>query len=84
VLYSGRDTDERTQDSVNRAGVIDAVKEGDAERLRKLVTAERGSASARDGDGISALTHAVYRNRADMVEILLAHDRRSRRRPSET
>lgn len=57
---------------MNSASVIEAVKQGDAERLGELVAAEPGSASARDGEGISALTHAVYRDRPDMVEILLA------------
>lgn len=57
---------------MNSASVIEAVKDGDAERLRELVRDEPGAASARDGDGTSALTHAVYRNRRDLVEILLS------------
>ena len=56
---------------MNSARVIEAVKEGDAARLKELVDAEPGAASARDGDGTSALTHAVYRNRRDLVDILL-------------
>jgi ankyrin repeat protein len=57
---------------VNSASVIDAVKDGDAERLQQLLEAEPGAASARDGEGISALIHAVYRNRRDLVDILLS------------
>jgi ankyrin repeat protein len=71
VLYSCPRAQQEI-DGVNSAAVIDAVKEGDAARLRELVAAEPGSASARDGEGMSALLHAVYRNRADLVEILLA------------
>lgn len=57
---------------MNSASVIEAVKDGNAARLRELVTAEPGAASARDSDGTSALIHAVYRDRQDLVEILLA------------
>ena len=57
---------------MNSASVIEAVKEGDAVRLRELVTAEPGAASARDGEGTSALIHAVYRNRRDLIDILLS------------
>ena len=57
---------------MNSGRVIEAVKEGDAARLQELVAAEPGAASARDGDGTSALIHAVYRDRRDLVDILLS------------
>jgi uncharacterized protein len=57
---------------VNSTSVIEAVKDGDAERLRQAVEAEPGAASARDADGSSALILAVYRSRQDLVEILLS------------
>lgn len=51
--------------------VIEAVKDGDAARLRRLLEEHPRAASARDDEGTSALLHAVYRDRLDLVDILL-------------
>ena len=52
-------------------GVIAAVKEGDVARLRELLAENPRGASARDDEGTSALLHARYRDRLDLVAILL-------------
>ncbi|HEY7875113.1 MAG TPA: ankyrin repeat domain-containing protein [Actinomycetota bacterium] len=57
---------------MNSTAVIEAVKEGDVARLRELVASEPGAASARDADGSSALILAVYRDRQDLVDVLLS------------
>jgi ankyrin repeat protein len=51
--------------------VITAVKEGDADRLRGLLAQRPRAAAARDDEGTSALLHARYRDRDDLVTILL-------------
>ena len=51
--------------------VIAAVKQGDGERLRELLREGPRAASARDDEGTSALLHARYRDRQDLVEMLL-------------
>ena len=52
-------------------GVIAAVKNGDIARLRALLADNPRAANARDDEGTSALLHARYRDRNDLVEILL-------------
>jgi ankyrin repeat protein len=52
--------------------VIAAVQSADAEKLRALLAAEPSLAVARDGSGVSAIMHALYRRRKDMVDLLLA------------
>jgi len=52
--------------------VIAAVQSADAEKLRALLAAEPSLAAARDGSGVSAIMHALYRRRKDMVDLLLA------------
>lgn len=52
--------------------VIAAVESGDAARLRVLVTENRNLAASRDASGVSALMHALYRQRKDMVDVLRA------------
>lgn len=52
--------------------VIAAVEAGDAEQLRQLLSQDRALAAARDGSGVSALMHALYRQRKDMVDLLRA------------
>jgi uncharacterized protein len=59
-------------ETVSDAEVITAIKEGDRDRLRRVLEERPGSASARDDEGTSALLHAVYRDRHDLVEVLLA------------
>jgi len=49
-----------------------AIKEGDAERVRALVTADPALASARDESGLSAVLTALYQQRRDIAEVLLA------------
>jgi len=52
--------------------VIAAVEAGDADRLRAVLAEDRNLAAARDGSGVSALMHALYRQRKDMVDVLRA------------
>ena len=56
-----------------RAGeVVEVVKAGDGERLRMLIAEDPTLADARDEQGLSVVLHARYRDREDLVEILLA------------
>src|SRR6266481_2779377 len=50
--------------------VIAAVQAGDVEMLKQLLTGDRALAGARDAGGVSALMHALYRQRKDMVDAL--------------
>ena len=52
--------------------VIAAVEAGNAEQLRELLAKDRSLGGARDGSGVSALIHALYRQRKDMVDLLRA------------
>jgi ankyrin repeat protein len=52
--------------------VIAAVQAGDAERLRSLLPQDRALAAARDQSGVSALMHALYRQRKDLADLLRA------------
>jgi len=52
--------------------VIAAVESGNMEHLRTLLAEDRSRASARDASGVSALMHALYRQRKDMVDVLRA------------
>ena len=51
--------------------LTDAVKAGDAARVAEITAAEPALASARDASGVSALLLARYRQRPDLVELLL-------------
>ena len=51
--------------------VVAAVDAGDAERVRELVAADPRLAEARGDDGVSAVLHAHYRGRPEVVEALL-------------
>lgn len=55
-----------------QAEVIKAIQEGNAEKLRGLIANDPALASAKDETGVSALLHARYRMREDLIEILLA------------
>jgi len=55
-----------------QAEVIAAVQGGDAEKLRELIAKDPGLASSKDDAGVSAILHARYRMREDLIEILLA------------
>ena len=50
--------------------VMTAVQSGDAERLKTLLSENRSWAGVRDASGVSALMHALYRQRQDMVDLL--------------
>jgi len=52
--------------------VLQAIKVGNAGRLEALLVQDGSLASSRDEAGISAILHARYRSRMDMVELLLA------------
>ena len=56
----------------NQADVIAAVQAGDIENLRKLLQKDSSLASSRDATGVSALMHALYRRRADIVDSLVS------------
>ena len=51
--------------------VFEAIEAGDIERVRELIERDPSAASARDEDGLSAALQARYRDRTDMVEVLL-------------
>ena len=52
--------------------VLDAVKAGDAGRLKAALAEDRALASARDEAGLSAVLHARYRSHMEILELLLA------------
>jgi ankyrin repeat protein len=56
----------------NHPEVIAAIQAGDLESLRALLAETPVRALARDEAGVSAIMHALYRRRADMVDLLLA------------
>ena len=49
-----------------------AIDAGDVQRVGSLVQAAPARAGARDAQGVSAVLHARYRNRFDVVDVLLA------------
>ena len=51
-----------------------AIKAGDTERVRALVAEDPERASARDGDGLSAVLTALYHRQPEALEALLAAD----------
>ncbi len=52
--------------------VLEAVKAGNASRVKALLADDRSLASARDGAGVSAVLHARYRAQTEILELLLA------------
>lgn len=52
--------------------VLEAIKAGNAGRLEALLVQDGSLAASRDEAGVSAILHARYRSRTDMVELLLA------------
>jgi ankyrin repeat protein len=52
--------------------IFDAITKGDVDRARDLVTEDARVASARDADGLSAVTQACYYGRDEIVDVLLA------------
>jgi uncharacterized protein len=51
---------------------LNAVVSGNTETVRSIITANPTVASARDPQGVSAVMHAIYRSRKDIISILLA------------
>jgi uncharacterized protein len=49
-----------------------ALDAGDADVVAAALSAEPGLAAARDGDGVSATMHALYRGRGDLAETIAA------------
>lgn len=56
----------------SQQAVIAAIQAGDAEQLKSLLAEDRSRAAARDATGVSALMHALYRQRKDLVDLLRA------------
>src|SRR5688572_29486283 len=54
--------------------VFEAIRAGNAEKLRELVAANAARASLVGDAGISALMFALYHRRSDLVDILLSAD----------
>jgi ankyrin repeat protein len=54
--------------------LFDAIKAGDAARVRELVAADPALASARDEDGLSAVLVALYHRQDEARDALLAAD----------
>jgi ankyrin repeat protein len=52
--------------------VLEAIKAGNAGRLEALLVQDGALAASRDEAGVSAILHARYRSRMDMVDLLLA------------
>lgn len=52
--------------------VIAAVQSGNVEELKELLAQDRSLGTARDQSRVSALMHALYRGRKDMVDALRA------------
>ena len=57
---------------MNPEAIFDAIRSNDAARARELLAADPALASARNADGLSALTIAAYYRRAEIVRDLLA------------
>jgi ankyrin repeat protein len=52
--------------------LIAAVKAGETQTVRDLLAEDGTQAAARDESGVSALMHALYRQRKDLAELLRA------------
>ena len=53
-------------------GITDLVQAGDTESLRAALAQDPSLASVRDRSGVSAIMFALYQNRKDILELLLA------------
>jgi ankyrin repeat protein len=58
--------------SSDAAAFIDAIKAGEFERVKALVSADPGLIDARSRSGESAVLAAVYHRRQDIVNLLVA------------
>jgi ankyrin repeat protein len=52
--------------------IFDLIRSGEVEELGRLLADQPDQARARDQDGLSAVLHARYRGRTEMVDALLA------------
>jgi ankyrin repeat protein len=52
--------------------VLAAIQDGNVEKLRALLAENAALASSRDSNGISALMHAIYQQRKDLIDLLRA------------
>ena len=53
--------------------LLDAVRQGDAAVVEELLAANPGAATERDAQGTSAVLHAAYARRPDLVGLLRPH-----------
>ncbi len=60
-----------THVDANAQALLEAVQAGDAGTVARLVQDHPEAAGARDGAGVSALMHAAYRGRQDIVDLLV-------------
>jgi uncharacterized protein len=58
---------------MTHADMIAAVRAGDADRVAALIAGDAALASARDEQGVSAILHARYAGRDDLVELIRQH-----------
>jgi ankyrin repeat protein len=54
----------------NAHEMIAAMQAGDADRIRQMLAETPALAGARDQNGVSAIMHALYRQRPDLAELL--------------
>src|SRR5207245_3434004 len=52
--------------------IITSIQSGDLEKTRQLLAKDAKLALARDSSGVSAVMHALYRQRTDMLNVLLS------------
>jgi ankyrin repeat protein len=57
---------------VTTTDIFEAIAAGNLERARELVARDPAVAGARDEQGLSAVTQAMYHGRRDVAEVLLA------------
>jgi ankyrin repeat protein len=50
--------------------VLAAIQDGNAEQLRAVLAENAALATSRDASGISALMHAIYQQRKDLIDVL--------------
>jgi ankyrin repeat protein len=54
------------------ADLLDAIDDGDEDRVRSLLVADPAVAATRDAAGVSATMHALYRGRPAIAELIAA------------
>lgn len=58
---------------MHQGSIIELIDGGDVAALHAALAHDAGLAHARDPDGLSALMHAVYHRRRDVIDAVLAH-----------